>query len=217
MAEKNKLPAWVAENVPDDAVWSEYYVIANKEEYKNGARITVEQKVKEPREATITGKEVKKYLDDNSSSWQGVFLLAIGAIIAVVKLITMLLSDSSGSFPIAFLFAAGFIIGGVYLVIRNSNNSKKYDTISSWEDLEPHIEAALTKKVFHEECELRQAEKGDTGSAYAGIFCNPARIVETGDFDKIESQFGLMDATKASLVQAALSVPEEGKRLTRKQ
>ena len=30
MASKEKLPAWIQENVPDDAVWSEYYLIAEK-------------------------------------------------------------------------------------------------------------------------------------------------------------------------------------------
>ena len=38
MANEKKLPAWILENVPDDAVWGETYVIARKEETRSGSR-----------------------------------------------------------------------------------------------------------------------------------------------------------------------------------
>ena len=31
MSKQDKLPAWVRENVPNDAVWGETYVVARKE------------------------------------------------------------------------------------------------------------------------------------------------------------------------------------------
>ena len=64
MASKEKLPAWIQENVPDDAVWSEYYLIARKEETRSGNRVLINQTLKEPREVSISGKEVKGYLRD---------------------------------------------------------------------------------------------------------------------------------------------------------
>lgn len=36
---KVKLSDWINENVPDDAVWGQYYVIARKEEYQSGRKV----------------------------------------------------------------------------------------------------------------------------------------------------------------------------------
>ena len=46
MASKEKLPAWIQENVPDDAVWSEYYLVARKEETQSGNRVHINQTLK---------------------------------------------------------------------------------------------------------------------------------------------------------------------------
>ena len=58
------ISAWVMENIPDDAVWGEYYVIAGKEETRRGSKVFVDQQVKPAREATITGKEIKESEQD---------------------------------------------------------------------------------------------------------------------------------------------------------
>ena len=45
---KVKLSDWINENVPDDAVWGQYYVIARKEEYQSGRKVRREYLRKAP-------------------------------------------------------------------------------------------------------------------------------------------------------------------------
>ena len=64
MASEKKLPAWVLENVPDDAVWGETYVIARKEETQSGSRVQIQRFLKDPADHVITGKEIRNDLAD---------------------------------------------------------------------------------------------------------------------------------------------------------
>ena len=96
MASKEKLPAWIQENVPDDAVWSEYYLIARKEETRSGNRVLINQTLKEPREVSISGKEVKGYLRDQSSPTIGVVLIVIGLAVVTLMMVLKTLGTSGG-------------------------------------------------------------------------------------------------------------------------
>ena len=211
------ISAWVMENIPDDAVWGEYYVIAGKEETRRGSKVFVDQQVKPAREATITGKEIKEALSSNSSTAAGIGLITAGIIVGVLG---FLLRDpeqeSKGIIGIAIFIAAGLAIGGIYLLVTALKAAPEIRNISSWESAFPYIEAALSQKVFNEEDKKRREERGDKGAAYAGFFCLPARLAIKKEFDKARSNFGLAEELKEKLIQLASEVPEDGLELKKK-
>ena len=81
MASGKKLSAWVLENVPDDAVWGETYVIARKEETQSGSRVQIQRFLKDPADHVITGKEIRDDLASSASPVFGVVLI-IGGVVA---------------------------------------------------------------------------------------------------------------------------------------
>ena len=207
MASKEKLPAWIQENVPDDAVWSEYYLIARKEETRSGNRVLINQTLKEPREVSISGKEVKGYLRDQSSPTIGVVLIVIGLAVVTLMMVLKTLGTSGGYLLFQLLIAVGFAGGGIYLLLKSRQLSAKLRSIDSWEALEPLIELALTDKVYNAEIAARKEEEGEQGAAYAGYFCIPAHAAVREDFEKAKSNFGLQENIRTSLVQAAAAIP----------
>ena len=217
MASKEKLPAWIQENVPDDAVWSEYYLIARKEETRRGNRVLINQTLKEPREVSISGKEVKGYLRDQSSPTIGVVLIVIGLAVVTLMMVLKTLGTSGGYLLFQLLIAVGFAGGGIYLLLKSRQLSAKLRSIDSWEALEPLIELALTDKVYNAEIAARKEEEGEQGAAYAGYFCIPAHAAVREDFEKAKSNFGLQENIRTSLVQAAAAIPAEGQKLVKKQ
>lgn len=217
MASKEKLPAWIQENVPDDAVWSEYYLIARKEETRSGNRVLINQTLKEPREVSISGKEVKGYLRDQSSPTIGVVLIVIGLAVVTLMMVLKTLGTSGGYLLFQLLIAVGFAGGGIYLLLKSRQLSAKLRSIDSWEALEPLIELALTDKVYNAEIAARKEEEGEQGAAYAGYFCIPAHAAVREDFEKAKSNFGLQENIRTSLVQAAAAIPAEGQKLVKKQ
>lgn len=217
MASKEKLPAWIQENVPDDAVWSEYYLIARKEETRSGNRVLINQTLKEPREVSISGKEVKGYLRDQSSPTIGVGLIVIGLAVVTLMMVLKTLGTSGGYLLFQLLIAVGFAGGGIYLLLKSRQLSAKLRSIDSWEALEPLIELALTDKVYNAEIAARKEEEGEQGAAYAGYFCIPAHAAVREDFEKAKSNFGLQENIRTSLVQAAAAIPAEGQKLVKKQ
>ena len=217
MAKKVELSNWINENVADDAVWGEYFVIAHKEEYKSGSKIRVEQSVSPIKDATITGKEIKQSLGDQMSSSAGIIIMLLGiAWTAVVILLKKPMESSTGAVVIGILIGMCGIIGGIYMVISAKKATPEIMTISSWEKMNPYIEEALSQKVFNEEVANRKKEMGDEGAGFAGYYCLPARSALKGEFDKAKSNFGLAEDLKASLIQAASTVPEDGLELTRR-
>ena len=217
MASKEKLPAWIQENVPDDAVWSEYYLIARKEETRSGNRVLINQTLKEPREVSISGKEVKGYLRDQSSPTIGVVLIVIGLAVVTLMMVLKTLGTSGGYLLFQLLIAVGFAGGGIYLLLKSRQLSAKLRSIDSWEALEPLIELALTDKVYNAEIASRKEEEGEQGAAYAGYFCIPAHAAVREDFEKAKSNCGLQENIRTSLVQAAAAIPAEGQKLVKKQ
>lgn len=217
MASKEKLPAWIQENVPDDAVWSEYYLIARKEETRSGNRVLINQTLKEPREVSISGKEVKGYLRDQSSPTIGVVLIVIGLAVVTLMMVLKTLGTSGGYLLFQLLIAVGFAGGGIYLLLKSRQLSVKLRSIDSWEALEPLIELALTDKVYNAEIAARKEEEGEQGAAYAGYFCIPAHAAVREDFEKAKSNCGLQENIRTSLVQAAAAIPAEGQKLVKKQ
>ena len=217
MASKEKLPAWIQENVPDDAVWSEYYLIARKEETRSGNRVLINQTLKEPREVSISGKEVKGYLRDQSSPTIGVVLIVIGLAVVTLMMVLKTLGTSGGYLLFQLLIAVGFAGGGIYLLLKSRQLSAKLRSIDSWEALEPLIELALTDKVYNAEIAARKEEEGEQGAAYAGYFCIPAHAAVREDFEKAKSNFGLQENIRTSLVQVAAAIPAEGQKLVKKQ
>lgn len=215
MAE-SQLSSWVRENIPDDAVWGEYYVIARKEEYSSGSRVRIEQSVSEPRDAVITGKKIREHLNFSSSPLLSIALMIIGHVIAILAILMKNPEAPLGNFITPLLFAVAFAAGGIYLFVKNRRASAEIYSISSFEALEPYIENALTDQVFSEEIEKRKKEHGDQGSAHAGYFVIPARLAAGGDLEKARSNFGLTDNIKQQVIQTADSIPVENRRLTRR-
>ena len=215
MASKEKLPAWIQENVPDDAVWSEYYLIARKEETRSGNRVHINQTLKEPQEASISGKEVKDYLRQSSSVTTWIVLIVIG--IALPLLMTVLkepMEMSSGFLTVWYILAVLLVVSGIVMLVKSRQLAASLQSIDSWEALEPLIELALTDKVYNA---AREAEYGEKGAAYAGYFCIPAHAAVREDFEKAKSNFGLQENIRTSLVQAAAAIPAEGQKLVKKQ
>ena len=214
---KKELSDWINENVKDDAVWGKFFVIAHKEEYKTGSRIRIEQTVSPIKDATITGKEVKQYLTDKMSSASGIFCLILGIVWSVAAILSRKPMESSTAFfVIMILVGVSFIIIGILLSISANNTSPEIMSISSWETMNTYIEEALSQKVFNEEVANRKKEQGEQGAGYAGYYCLAAKDALEGNFDKAQSNFGLAEDLKASLVQAASTVPESGLELSRR-
>ena len=220
MAKKEVLSPWVLENVPDEAIYGEHYIIVRKEETQSGSRVHVNQTLSEPREGTITGAQVKEHMQETASPVLGISLIVIGLVVCLISFLSkMLEGDVNGSndFPkVILIFGCGIIIGGIYLVIKSKKSSPEILSISSWGDFEPFLEKALTDKVYKEEMKARQEEMGDKGSGFAGYFCIPARHALSGDLEKAKSNFGLMDQIKLAVINAAANLPEDSRKLVRK-
>ena len=212
------ISTWVMENIPDDAVWSEYFVIAGKEETQSGSKVFVNQQVKHAREAMITGKEIKEAFSSNSSPVAGIALIISGIVVGVLGfLFRNPEQESKGFMGIAIFIAACLAVGGIYFLAKALKAAPEIRNISSWESALPYIEAALSKKVFNEEVTKRREVQGDKGAAYAGYYCLPARLAIKKEFDKAESNFGLAEELKEKLIQSATEVPKEGLELKKKE
>lgn len=218
MASKEKLPTWIQENVPDDAVWSEYYLIARKEETRSGNRVLINQTLKEPREVSISGKEVKDYLRQTSSITTWIVLIIIGIAIPLLMMVLKKPMEASGGFlMVSYVLAFLLVVSGIVMLVKSRQLSATLQSIDSWEALEPLIESALTDKVYNAEIAARKEEEGEQGAAYAGYFCIPAHAAVREDFEKAKSNFGLQENIRTSLVQAAAAIPAEGQKLVKKQ
>ena len=214
MAKQDRLPAWVHENVPDDAVWGETYVVARKEETRSDNKVNIKRFVKDPVEATITGKAIKDGLSFNASPAFGIGLIVTGLIIGAL---TFVLKKPEESLNYLILLCAVMaLIGGIVLTVKSAKAAPEIASIASFEALEPHIEKALSEKVFTDEIAARKKELGETGAGYAGYFCVPARLAAQGDLSAARQNFEPGDEIRSALVQLAGSVPEEGRRLTRR-
>lgn len=214
---KSKLSAWINENVPDEAVWGQYYVIAHKEEYQKGGKVSVEQTVCPARDATITGKEVKQNLESGASTGLGLGLIIAGVVLAVAEFLLRKPMESSTGF-IAVAMALNLLMAGagVYLLLKARKLAGELAGISTWEELNPCIESALTEKVYLEEQKRRVEEHGEKGGGFAGYYCLPAKLALQGSLDKAKSNFALRDDLKPVLVQSASEVPQSGLELTRR-
>lgn len=216
MANQDTLSPWVRENVPDEAVYGEHYIIIRKEETQSGAKVHVNQTLRDPRAATITGKEAKRFLDDSASPGLGIGLLIIGVVIALVAVLVRRMGSSAGFMGVVLFLAAISAGAGVYQLVKSKKQAPEILTIASWEEFEPFLEQALTEKVFNEEVKAREEELGEKGKAYAGYFCVPARRAAVGDFEKAKSNMGVYDQIMEAATRAAAALPEECRRLERK-
>ena len=214
MAKQDKLPAWVRENVPNDAVWGETYVVARKEETRSGNRVNIKRFLKDPVEASITGKQIKDSLEFSVSPVSGIALIVIGAIAAALTFILKKPEESPNYLILVCAVAA--LIGGVYLTVKSVRAAPEIASIASFEALAPYIEKALNEKVFTDEIAARKAELGETGSGYAGYFCVPARLAAQGDLSSARQNFEPGDELRAQLIALAATIPEESRRLVQK-
>ena len=214
MAKQDKLPAWVRENVPDDAVWGESYVVARKEETRSGSQVNIRRFLKEPVEASITGREIKDSLAFNASPAFGIGLIVVGAVAAALTFV--LKSPEETPNYLILLCAVIALIAGVCFAVKSARAAPEIASIASFEALAPHIEKALNEKVFDAEVAARKAELGETGSGYAGYFCVPARLAAQGDFSSARQNFEPGEELRAQLSALAAAVPEESRRLVRK-
>ncbi len=220
MAKKEVLSPWVLENVPDEAIYGEHYIIVRKEETQSGSRVHVNQTLSEPREGTITGAQVKEHMQETASPVLGISLIVIGLVVDLIVFLLDLLqtdrNESRGALIVGLIIGCGIVVGGIYLAIKSIKSSPVIQSISSWEDFEPFLEKALTDKVYDEVMKARQEEMGDKGSGFAGYFCIPARHALSGDLEKAKSNFGLMDQIKLAVANAAANLPEDSRMLVRK-
>lgn len=214
MARQDKLPVWVRENVPNDAVWGETYVVARKEETRNGNRVYIKRFLKDPVDASITGREIKDSLEFSASPAFGIALIVIGAIAAVLTFILKKPEESPNYLILVCAVAA--LIGGVYLTVKSAKAALEIASIASFEALEPYIKKALNEKVFDAEIAARKAELGETGAGYAGYFCVPARLAAQGDLSSARQNFEPGDELRSRLIALAATVPEQSRRLVRK-
>ena len=216
VANKGSIPEWIQENISDDMEWSEYILIARKEETQKGSRVQVDQTVKEPRRASVSGKEVKDYLREASSVTTWVVLIVAG--VAFAALMTALkepMESSDGFMMILYFLAFCCSAAGVYMIVKSRKVAAELKSIDSFESLEPLIESALIEKVYNEEISARKKELGDQGASYAGYFCISAHDAASGNFEKAKSNFGLMDNIRTKLAQAAENIPEEDRKLVK--
>lgn len=103
---KVKISDWINENVTDDAVWRQYYIIVRKEEYQSGGKLLIEQTVPPARDATITGKEIKAHLAQSASSLRP----AVGALLGVVWTVVFFILGEEIFADLGFM---GVVIGPV--------------------------------------------------------------------------------------------------------
>lgn len=209
---KVKISDWINENVTDDAVWGQYYIIVLKEEYRSGRKRLIEHTVSPARDATITGKEIKAHLEDSGP------LMAVGIgclIFGIVWIASYLwIGENWGSgvkdILLGPVLGLAAIVLGVLFMLACKKRTRKISAISSWEDLYPHIEAALKEKVFSEEIEKRKQEMGNQGEALSGGACFTAREVLQDELGGVFFDLGL------KMKMVAASVPESGLKLTRR-
>lgn len=219
---KAVLSDWINENVPDDAMWSEVYITARKEETQSGRHVKITQSLREVREVHITGKELKAHLNWEGSPVLGIALLIVSLVMAVLDILLRGPMETSRDALILFLvIAAAMAAGGIYLIIRSRKKGSTVQSIASWEAIDPWIADAFGKKVFDEETEARRQEHGDQGSAHAGYYCIPARLAAQGRFDTAVSSvstkgndgiyfnFSPYDDLMQAMKQAALALPKE--------
>ncbi len=214
MADEKKLPAWILENVPDDAVWGETYVIARKEEAQSGSHVQIQRFLKDPVDAVITGKEIRQSLAFNASPALGIGLI-IGSV-AAAALVFLLKQPGETPNYIMLMCAVIALIGGICLTVKSAKAAPQIASIDSYEALAPFIEKALSEKVFVGESEARKKELGEKGSAYAGYFCVPARLAAQGDFSSVRQNFEPGDDLRLQLTALAAALPEESRKLTRR-
>lgn len=210
---KAKLSDWVNINVPDDAIWGQYYVIARSEEYRQSANKVRRETTAHARDAIITGKEIKAYLTRSASSLRPAVGVLLGIAWAVVFFL-MFPSTSAdlGVFMGIFLPVAGLALAGfsIHNFLKVRGVSHEIQAISSWVSLEPYIEGALKEKVLSEEAEKRKQEKGNQGEAFSGIYCVSAREVLQVELSSNNLDSGL------KMKKVAESVPLSGLKLTRR-
>lgn len=210
---KVKISDWINESVTDDAVWGQYYIIVRKEEYRSGRKVLIEHTVPPARDATITGKEIKAHLADSASSLRPAAGVLLGVVWAVVSFIWL----KQGFADLGFMFVVigpvfGLALTGICIhnFLKAKSVSLEIQVISSWEDLYPHIEAALKEKVLSEEREKRKQEMGNQGEAFSGRACFTAREVLQDELGGVPLDLGL------KMKMVAASVPESGLKLTRR-
>ena len=184
VAKKKNISEWIQANVPDDAEWSEVYITARKEETRNGNCAHITQSLRDVREVSISGKEVKDFMDWQGSPIMGIVLSVIGIICAILTILLRgPMNMSRGAMIVGLVIAVGMIIGGVYLFLESKRSNTEVLSIASWDAFEPWISMALGEKVFNEEVAAREKEFGDQGKAYSGHYCIPARLAAQGHFD----------------------------------
>ena len=212
---KTVLSDWININVPDSAVWGQYVVIAQSEEYRQSANKVRKETTMRARDATITGKEIKAYLAKSASSLRPTAGALLGVVWAVVSFI--LLKKSHDFADLGFMAVViGPVLGlvmiglGIYGLLKARGASPEIQAISSWRSLEPYIEAALKEKVTAEEKEKRKQKMGNKGEAFSDISCFTAREVLRAELnaDNIDSAL--------KMKKVAESVPESGLKLTRR-
>lgn len=213
---KVKISDWINENVTDDAVWGQYYIIVRKEEYQSGGKLLIEHTVPPARDATITGKEIKAHLEDSGP----LMAVGIGCLIFGIVWIAFYLwiGENWGSgvkdILLGPVLGLAAIVLGVLFMLACKKGTRKISAevfaISSWEDLYPHIEAALKEKVLSEEKEKRKQEMGNQGEAFSGRACFTAREVLQDELGGVPLDLGL------KMKMVAASVPESGLKLTRR-
>lgn len=209
------LSDWININVPDHAVWGQYVVIAQSEEYRQSANKVRKETTMSARDATITGKEIKAYLARSASSLRPAAGALLGIVWAVVSAI--LLKKSPDFADLGFMAVViGPVLGlaliglGIYGFLKARGASPEIQAISSWKSLEPYIEAALKEKVVAEEEAKRKQEMRNKGEAFSNISCFTAReVLQT------ELNAGNLDCALKTK-EVAESVPESGRKLTRR-
>ena len=213
------LSDWININVPDHAVWGQYVVISQSEEYRQGASKVRRETTMSARDATITGKEIKAYLAKSASSLRPAAGALLGIVWAVVSFI--LLKKSPDFADLGFMAVViGPVLGlaliglGIYGFLKARGASPEIQAISSWKSLEPYIEAALKEKVVAEEEAKRRREMGNKGEAFSGISCFTPREVLQAETKANPTVHDIDIRSKMKTV--AESVPESGLKLTRR-
>lgn len=215
MAGTDKLSSWIKDNVPDDSEWGEYYITVWKEELQSGGKVQITRTIQPPRDAIITGKEIKDDLAFASSPVLGIVLTVLGLLLIAYKLLLAKpQADGAHTIGIGVILAIICIAAGIYLLVKSRKAGPEISSITSMDALEPFIEKSLGKKVLGEEHSRRQKEKGEAGRPQ--YFCIPARYAAQGKFDKKTGDLGLPDEMLPQLTAAARELPEECRVLSRR-
>lgn len=212
---KVKLSDWINLNVPDDAIWGQYYVISQSEEYRQGNKIRRETTMR-ARDATITGKEIKAYLTRSASSLRPAAGVLLGiALAAFFFFMFPSISADLGVFMGIFLPVVGLVLAGlsIHNFLKARGASSEIPVISSWMSLEPYMEAALKEKVLSEEREKRKQEMGNQGEAFSRIYCFSAREVLQVELNanNLDDLYSVL-----KMKNVAESVPASGLKLTQR-